>query len=136
MTTTILYLVYIIASVIGITTLIAGLINGLYRLLGYKNVEILYSFLTGFTLWVGLTYLWKVIDGRQMPQIAIILCIIALALNFMAVVKFNKHQRETNLFAGSDDTDSNTLKVVFSQIGSLIIIFIASFFIYHTIRWT
>jgi uncharacterized protein YacL len=86
----------------------------------------LQSFLGGFILWCLLTYLWKVVSNSQMPQLAIIICIVALAIRVFLRFKSKSVPEHINEIA---------IKQIFSQIGSLVIILIASFFMYSTVKW-
>lgn len=125
MTDIILYIVYGLATFIGLTTLLNGIIiNIFFFIFRYKNIETLRTFLGGFLLWLGLTYLWKVISKTQMPQLAILMCIVGLFVSFKITSKFpdNNPSHATN-------------QTIFSQIFSLIVIFIASFFLYDSIKW-
>ena len=125
MTEIILYIIYGLVTFIGLTTLLNGItINIFFFIFRYKNIETLRIFLGGFLLWIGLAYLWKVISKSQMPQLAIIMCIVGLFVSFKLTSKFpdNSPSEATN-------------KTIFSQIFSLIIILIASFFIYNSIKW-
>ena len=125
MTDILLYIIYGLVTFIGLTTLLNGIIiNIFFFIFRYKNIEILRTFLGGFLLWIGLAYLWKVISKSQMPQLAIIMCIVGLFVSFKLTSKFpdNNPSEATN-------------KTIFSQIFSLIIILIASFFIYSDVRW-
>ena len=125
MTEIILYIIYGLVTFIGLTTLLNGItINIFFFIFRYKNIETLRTFLGGFLLWIGLAYLWKVISKSQMPQLAIIMCIVGLFVSFKLTSKFpdNSPSEATN-------------KTIFSQIFSLIIILIASFFIYNSIKW-
>lgn len=125
MTNIILYIVYGLVTFIGLTTLLNGiLINIVFFIFRYKNIETLRTFLGGLMLWIGLAYLWKLISKTQMPQLAIVMCILGLFISLKITSKF------------SDDNPSDaTTKTIFSQIFSLVIIFIASLFIYESIKW-
>jgi len=125
MTDILLYIIYGLVTFIGLTTLLNGIIiNIFFFIFRNKNIETLRTFLGGFLLWIGLAYLWKVISKSQMPQLAIIMCIVGLFVSFKLTSKFpdNNPSEATN-------------KTIFSQIFSLILIFIASFFIYDSIKW-
>lgn len=126
MTDILLYIIYGLVTVIGLTTLLNGIIiNIFFFIFRYKNIETLRTFLGGFLLWIGLAYLWKVISKSQMPQLAIIMCIVALFISFKLTSKFPDH-----------NPSEATNKTIFSQIFSLVIIFISSFFIYSNVKWT
>ncbi len=120
-----LYIIYGLVTFIGLTTLFNGiLINILFFVFRYKNIETLRTFLGGFLLWIGLAYLWKIISKTQMPQLAILICIVGLFVSFKLTSKFP-----------NNNPSEATSKTIFSQIFSLLIIFIASFFIYNDIKW-
>ena len=125
MTNIILYIVYGLVTFIGLTTLLNGiLINIIFFIFRYKNIETLRTFLGGFMLWIGLAYLWKLISKTQMPQLAIVMCIIGLFVSLKMTSKLP-----------DNNPSEATTKTIFSQIFSLVIILIASFFIYENIKW-
>lgn len=125
MTEIVLYIIYGLLTFIGLTTLLNGiLINIIFFIFRYKKLEILRTFLGGFLLWIGLAYLWKVISKTQMPQLAILMCIVGLFVSFKLTSKFQ-----------DNNPSEATNQTIFSQIFSLVIVFIASFFIYSNIKW-
>lgn len=125
MTNIILYIVYGLVTFIGLTTLLNGiLINIIFFIFRYKNIETLRTFFGGFMLWIGLAYLWKLISKTQMPQLAIVMCIIGLFVSL----------KLTSKLPDNNPSDATT-KTIFSQIFSLVIILVASFFIYENIKW-
>lgn len=127
MSTTVLYFIYAFACLLGITNLLTTFIIRIYySVFRERNLEMLQSFLGGFILWCLLTYLWKVVSNSQMPQLAIIICIVALAIRVFLRFKSKSVPEHINEIA---------IKQIFSQIGSLVIILIASFFMYSNVKW-
>jgi hypothetical protein len=127
MSTTVLYFIYAFACLLGLTNLLTTFIIRIYySVFRERNLEMLQSFLGGFILWCLLTYLWKVVSNSQMPQLAIIICIVALAIRVFLRFKSKSVPEHINEIA---------IKQIFSQIGSLVIILIASFFMYSTVKW-
>ncbi len=135
MTTIILYIVYAVFCLLGIITLINGLLISIYFFIfRFRDIETLRSFLGGVTLWVGLVYLWKIIDGSQMPQLAIAICIVALFINMGIATKQPEHFNPLTIVK-EESTNQKLKQTIYSQIITLVIILIVSFFIYPEIRW-
>jgi predicted MFS family arabinose efflux permease len=103
----------------------ALVINFIFFILKNRDLNSLRSFGGGFFLWLVLAFVWKLIDGRQMPQLAILLCIVGLAthLGLSMSGKIGK------------DFDKRGEAMIFSQIFTLVIMLVASFFMFSNVRW-
>ncbi len=126
----ILYITYAFAALFGLTNLlITVLFFFCVRVLRVKNIQTLVTFTIPFFLWVALVYLWKLINGLQMPQLAIIICIACLFISFVMQLKTDDKRMRYPLSPNAFDDDHSRFRqqIIVSQMFSLLIIFIAHF---------